>query len=126
MTARQTPARIGPLPSGTWLGIYNFHDGGPSHPITMELTFLEGRIRGTGSDEHGFFTLSGTYDLESGECHMLQARGGVGQAEFRGFAELDSIWGTWRIASTAHGGFRIWPRPRAPLPLVSSRRTHSQ
>lgn len=107
------------FPSGPWVGIYNHYDRGPRHRMTLELTFLEGRTRGTGTDEDGFFSVAGTYDPARQECVLHKVRPGQAEIALTGYLEHGAIWGTW-TASGVHGGFQIWPRNLAPADLAEN------
>ncbi|NNJ25308.1 hypothetical protein LzC2_13780 [Planctomycetes bacterium LzC2] len=73
------------------------------------MHFRGGRLTGAGADDCGPFTIRGVYDVARGTAEWTKsyARWDV---LYRGFAEDDSIWGTWSLAGGLDGGgFRLWP-----------------
>ena len=96
-------------PSGPWTGFYNYHPG-DRHRMDLQLTFTEGRLTGTGSDDVGNFRIRGRYDTNAGECYWTKNYLGAHDVFYRGFREGKGIWGTWEITIRDHGGFHIWPR----------------
>ncbi len=96
-------------PSGPWTGFYNYGPG-DRHRMDLELTFANGIMSGTGSDDVGRFRIKGRYDASAGECHWTKSYLGAHDVYYRGFREGKGIWGTWEITIHSHGGFHIWPR----------------
>lgn len=78
--------------------------------MDLHLSFTHGKITGDGSDNVGAFSIKGTYDAASGECHWIKTYLGRHDVAYRGFREGKGIWGTWEIANDNHGGFHIWPK----------------
>ena len=76
----------------------------------MDLTFANGNLSGSGSDDVGRFLMKGRYDEASSECYWTKSYIGAHDVFYRGFREGKGIWGTWEIRNDAHGGFHIWPR----------------
>jgi hypothetical protein len=78
--------------------------------MDLELTFENGLMSGTGSDDVGRFRIKGRYDAGAGECYWTKSYLGAHDVFYRGFREGKGIWGTWEITIRDHGGFHIWPR----------------
>ena len=96
-------------PSGPWTGFYNYGPG-DRRRMDLELTFENGLMSGTGSDDVGRFRIKGRYDAGAGECYWTKSYLGAHDVFYRGFREGKGIWGTWEITIRDHGGFHIWPR----------------
>ena len=96
-------------PSGPWTGYYNYRPG-KRHRMDLHLTFANGTLNGTGSDDIGNFLIRGRYDASGGECYWTKSYIGAHDVYYRGFREGKGIWGTWEITVRDHGGFHIWPR----------------
>ena len=97
------------FPSGSW---YGFFQQRTDRPTEQDMHFAAGRIGGAGADDCGPFTIAGTYDTARGVAVWTKsyARYAV---DYRGFAENDSLWGTWTLRSGRdRGGFRLWPEKR--------------
>jgi hypothetical protein len=79
--------------------------------MSLQLTFINGVVRGTGSDRVGDFTMAGTYDLKTGNCSILKAYHGAHGVTYDGRNEGDGmwIWGLWTIRLIDRGGFHLWP-----------------
>lgn len=97
------------FPSGPWVGFYNYGPG-ERHRMDLELTFANGNLNGTGTDDVGRFLIKGRYDEANRECHWTKRYIGGHDVFYRGFREGKGIWGTWEITIHDHGGFHIWPR----------------
>lgn len=98
------------FPSGPWKGFFMQRSIGDAKcQMEMHLSFIKGRVIGTGRDGIGAFSIVGHYDVESGKVGWTKkyARHDV---FYQGFAEANSIWGTWDIPSFDRDGFRIWPK----------------
>src|SRR6266436_1699953 len=78
--------------------------------MDLDLTFANGSMSGTGSDNVGPFSIKGRYDPANQECHWTKSYLGAHDVFYRGFREGKGIWGTWEITVQSHGGFHIWPR----------------
>jgi hypothetical protein len=76
--------------------------------MQLQLTFTDGRITGTGSDDVGAFTIKGQYDAENLECHWTKVYAGRHEVYYQGYRDGKGIWGRWEIHAFAHGGFHIW------------------
>lgn len=94
--------------SGPWTGYYNYPWRlAERHGMDLRLTFSDGRLTATGSDDVGPFTFEGRYDPATLECTWVK-RYATHTVDYRGFREGKGIWGTWRLTG-ATGGFHIWP-----------------
>jgi hypothetical protein len=78
--------------------------------MDLRLTFANGTLSGTGSDDVGNFLIRGRYEASTGECYWTKSYLGAHDVFYRGFREGKGIWGTWEITIRDHGGFHIWPR----------------
>lgn len=99
----------GRFPSGRWKG-YFLHRSVNTQEWQMDLhlSFSNGRVRGNGIDSLGNFTVDGRYDREDGKIWWVK-RYETHEVFYKGYAEGQSIWGTWEIQSLDRDGFRIWP-----------------
>jgi hypothetical protein len=95
------------FPSGEWVGFYQAF--GSRHRQRMHLLFRKGQIVGDGIDDVGEFTIRGRYDAVSRETWWTKSYPSH-DVFYRGFGELEGIWGTWDIPPAHRGGFHIWPR----------------
>ncbi len=99
------------FPSGPWLGFFlqpTLFSGRAR--MDLDLTFIDGVISGAGADPVGQFTITGSYDRDSGRCEMLKQYVGMHAVHYTGWAEAEhGIWGTWRTLDLDSGGFHIWP-----------------
>ena len=73
--------------------------------MDLELTFNQGTLSGTGTDDIGPFLIKGRYDSATTECYWTKTYVGRHDVFYRGFREGKGIWGTWEIAIQHHGGF---------------------
>lgn len=97
------------FPSGPWVGFYNYSPK-DKHRMELDLSFADGSVSGTGSDDVGPFVIKGGYDSSSLECSWIKTYAGLHAVFYRGFREGKGIWGAWDIGHYGHGGFHIWPR----------------
>lgn len=99
------------FPSGRWVGFWLQRQYVSRQYMSLELTFVNGAVRGGGSDRVGDFTMAGTYDLVSGHCTIQKAYAGAHSVSYEGRNEGDGlwIWGLWNIRSLDRGGFHLWP-----------------
>ena len=99
------------FPSGKWTGFWlqRFYVG--RQYMALNLTFVNGVVRGEGVDRVGPFSIAGTYDLVTGNCTMTKAYAGAHSLSYEGRNEGDGqwIWGLWHIRAYDRGGFHIWP-----------------
>jgi len=100
-------------PSGPWRGFYTYLAVEKRERMDLSLEFQDGRIRGDGTDPHGFFSISGRYQPESGDCTWTKRYPGSHDVFYKGFYEGRGIWGLWEIRSDWRGGFHIWPKGMA-------------
>lgn len=111
-TGTETDERF---PSGPWKGYFLQREFPGKHWMNLDLTFAEGEISGIGSDWVGRFTLTGTYETESGRCSIEKNYLGRHKVLYTGFNEGRGIWGKWELASLGSGGFHIWPSSMGDL-----------
>ena len=97
------------FPSGPWTGFYTYTPR-RKHRMDMDLTFANGNLSGSGSDDVGRFLMKGHYDETSSECYWTKSYIGAHDVFYRGYREGKGIWGRWEIQSVFHGGFHIWPK----------------
>ena len=96
------------LPSGRWRGFYVHARSQVRHRMDLDLVIARGRIIGKGGDDIGPFLISGRVD-EDRRVIWTKSYPGSHDVYYEGHADLNGIWGTWRIEPTNTGGFRIWP-----------------
>lgn len=77
--------------------------------MDLDLSFANGTMTGTGSDNVGRFLIRGRYDTSNQECYWTKSYIGAHDVFYRGFREGRGIWGTWEIGRLSRGGFHIWP-----------------
>jgi hypothetical protein len=84
--------------------------------MDLHINFSHGNLRGSGTDDIGFFTIHGEYDSKSREAIWIKEYPGRHSVYYHGFRENRGIWGTWEIVNltesfdiTSNGGFHIWP-----------------
>ena len=113
---RPTPARIEfetdpRFPSGKWTGFWlqRFFIG--RQYMSLYLTFTQGIVRGEGIDRVGKFTVTGRYDLKTGDCMLTKSYVGAHSLSYQGRNENDGqwIWGLWHRLTLDRGGFHLWP-----------------
>ena len=97
------------FPSGPWTGFYNYSPR-DKHRMSLQLTFIAGKMSGDGNDDIGRFDIKGRYDAGTLECSWTKTYVGEHDVFYRGFREGKGIWGTWEIPPGARGGFHIWPK----------------
>ena len=99
------------FPSGRWTGFWlqRFFIG--RQYMSLNLTFAGGIVRGDGIDRVGKFTITGRYDLVTGNCNLTKGYLGAHTLTYDGRNENDGqwIWGLWHHLSLDRGGFHIWP-----------------
>ena len=122
------------FPSGTWEGVYKYpgeHDGS-RHQMHFTLSFKDGTVTGSGSDDVGGFSWRGTYDTESFRVVMTKSYA-THNVYYSGIADEIGIYGGWNLlsarqkermtemygdgwkndkslSSISGGGFHLWPR----------------
>ena len=77
--------------------------------MDLDLSFANGNMTGSGSDNIGPFSIKGRYDPANQECYWTKSYLGAHDVFYRGFREGKGIWGTWEIGIFGRGGFHIWP-----------------
>jgi hypothetical protein len=99
------------FPSGKWIGFWLQRCYAGRQWMNLELTFINGVVRGGGTDRVGEFTMAGEYDLVTGACTILKAYAGAHGVSYEGRNEGDGmwIWGLWSIRASDRGGFHLWP-----------------
>lgn len=102
-------------PSGSWRGFWQQEFFGRQEMEQFELHFLEGRIRGQGTDIVGPFLFRGEYD-DQGNVTLIKQYVGKHTVVYRGQPDGEgSILGTWAIGADWSGPFLMQPvRPRLP------------
>lgn len=96
------------LPSGRWVGFYDYPHDRRRHRMDLRLEITTGRISGTGIDPVGRFVISGRVH-EDRRVNWVKTYLGRHDVLYEGFADHNGIWGTWEIPPWTTGGFRIWP-----------------
>lgn len=99
------------FPSGRWTGFWLQRFFAGRQYMSLNLTFVNGVVRGEGVDRVGAFSVTGTYDLKTGNCAMNKAYAGAHSLSYDGRNEGDGqwIWGLWRLHTADRGGFHLWP-----------------
>ncbi len=79
--------------------------------MSLALTFVEGRVTGSGSDMVGRFDFSGSYDLKTGRVVLTKQYEGAHRVAYEGANQNDGMWmwGVWSIRSD-RGGWHLWPQ----------------
>lgn len=108
---RELDARF---PSGAWTGFFLQYWIPGRHQTDLTLTCQQGQLAGTGQDWVGAYTISGSYDLASGECAWTKQYLGNHSVAYSGVNDGHGIWGVWEIRLLGglyldRGGFHIWP-----------------
>lgn len=98
------------FPSGEWEGFYLYGLGPKKvkHLMSFSLSFHNGEVTGSGSDDVGAFIWRGTYDTKELWCQMTKFYR-THPVDYHGAVDSNGIWGQWRIY-TSRGGFHIWPK----------------
>lgn len=97
------------FPSGEWKGFFLQPQLPGRSWMELHLTFRDGTMRGDGRDWVGTFSMTGRYDLDSGECWWSKQYAGKHHVLYHGYNEGKGIWGLWEIPTEWRGGFHIWP-----------------
>ena len=115
------------LPSGEWEGFYLKNHDRINLKMDLELDFKHPAISGQGNDEHGYFTIKGSFSLDTFKiqfdkvysCHTDNYKGDIDEI---------GIWGVWErifndpdisplgiklLINRYTGGFHIWPKKKA-------------
>ena len=96
------------FPSGPWVGFYTYSGSSKKFMMDLVLEFKNGVMKGDGADGVGFFSITGSFSPQSGECAWIKQYVGRHAVDYRGFREGKGIWGTWTLPG-CKGGFQIWP-----------------
>lgn len=110
-----SPNETHPLfPSGDWEGFYTYACGPNAgrHSMTFYLEFKNGVVTGSGGDEVGPFTWSGSYNTKMMVCKMTKHYLSH-TVDYEGHVDENGIWGSWNIRVTFRGGFHVWPKQNA-------------
>jgi hypothetical protein len=107
------------FPSGPWTGFFLQRWLPGRHPMTLDLTFQDGRLKATGRDVVGAFTFDGSYDRADGKCRWTKHYLGKHRVSYAGVNEGQGIWGAWEIRLLwglyrDRGVFHIWPEGVTP------------
>ncbi len=83
--------------SGTWRGFWEQPDRGRQEMRAFELHFARGRVRGSGVDVVGGFTVRGRYDA-AGAVSLVKQYLGKHRVEYTGGPDGEGcILGTWVV-----------------------------
>ena len=102
------------LPTGEWAGFYLEAHRAERGWMHLYLSFEGGQIKGEGTDYVGPWVATGTYDLDSGQCHWTKQYLGKHQVIYSGQCGQAGIQGHWEI-SFLSGPFHIWPKGMSQL-----------
>ena len=94
------------IPDGEWKGFYTYTSQNVKHHMSCYFTFSKGVINGTGNDDVGNYTWTGSYD--DGLNIVLTKSYARHQVFYKGYADENGIWGNWKIIKSS-GGFHLWP-----------------
>jgi hypothetical protein len=75
--------------------------------MSFFLHFQKGKVTGSGSDDVGTFSWTGTYSTDTFHCKMTK-RYPTHAVYYDGRADENGIYGTWTIGGYYKGGFHIW------------------
>lgn len=98
------------LPDGPWEGFYEEYDQDGNFPMACTFIFSDGAITGSGSDEVGTFTFSGSYSKDYKVS--MKKRYHTHALNYEGHADDNGIWGKWSFPtmSFVSAGFHLWPK----------------
>ena len=102
------------FPSGAWTGFFLQYWMPGRHTTNLQLTCRDGQLTGVGRDWVGQYTITGSYDLDSGQCEWIKKYVGRHSIAYKGVNEGRGIWGVYELKQlwglfTDRGGFHIWP-----------------
>jgi hypothetical protein len=97
------------FPSGPWTGFWIQRRHG-RQKMSLSLSFMNGRVFGTGRDMIGCFDFSGSYDVKTGRVQMSKQYEGAHRVAYEGANQGDGqwLWGVWKMRIDS-GGFHMWP-----------------
>jgi hypothetical protein len=101
---------VSPVPSGEWTGFYLEQHQPRRGWMHLYLSFREGNVQGEGADYVGPWSISGSYDIESGRVSWIKRYLGKHQVNYDGTITKQGIVGNWNIHHWNDGPFHIWPR----------------
>ena len=98
------------FPSGEWEGFYLYRSGQDAqrHRMDFRLTFRDGKIKGSGTDDVGTFNWLGNYDPTTYHVSMTKTYA-THEVQYEGIADEAGIFGNWKMLFGS-GGFHIWPK----------------
>ena len=98
------------LPDGPWEGFYEEFSTEGNFPMSCTFSFSDGAITGSGSDEVGTFTFSGSYSRDYQVSMMKRYHTHI--IQYEGHADENGIWGKWSFprARFVTAGFHLWPK----------------
>ncbi|MFH6950645.1 hypothetical protein ACHRV6_19275 [Flavobacterium sp. FlaQc-51] len=115
------------LPSGEWEGFYCYSNSPNQHKMSIELSFANSIVSGSGIDDVAPFRWNGSYNLEQFKLKMVKTYS-THIINYAGDIDENGIWGLWdnpedlsgfdefgpallqNIKAMTHGGFHIWPK----------------
>lgn len=115
------------LPSGEWEGFYCYSNSPHQHKMSIELSFANSIISGSGIDDVAPFRWNGSYNLEQFKLKMVKTYS-THIINYAGDIDENGIWGFWdnpedlsyfadispnvlrQAQAMAKGGFHIWPK----------------
>ena len=115
------------LPSGEWEGFYCYSNTPDQHKMSIELSFNNFVVSGSGIDDIDSFKWNGTYNLEQFKIKMVKSYA-THIINYKGDIDENGIWGVWdnpedlsfldeypatfvnNVKAMTYGGFHIWPK----------------
>ena len=78
--------------------------------MSLSLSFVAGKVTGSGCDVIGRFDFAGVYDLKTGRVQMTKHYEHAHRVQYIGANEGDGmwLWGVWSVGGD-RGGFHLWP-----------------
>ena len=97
------------FPSGPWVGFW-IQRGMGRQKMSLSLSFIAGKVTGSGCDVIGRFDFVGVYDLKTGRVQMTKHYEHAHRVQYIGANENDGmwLWGVWSVGGD-WGGFHLWP-----------------
>jgi hypothetical protein len=115
------------LPSGEWEGFYCYSNSHQQHKMSIELSFADSVVSGSGIDDVDSFRWNGSYNLEQFKLKMVKTYP-THIINYAGDIDENGIWGLWdnpedlsffadfspnifqQAQAMTKGGFHIWPK----------------